>query len=764
MALFKIQHGGETRLPSTKHTGWAYVTYDKNRMYIDVNKILDDKGTADSTTTRIQLYDYLDNMVMKSDVASQNKIAYYNDSGNLAVSNLVTDATNLTVPGTLIVKDTSSLVNVAVSSTLIVSGKGTFQGGLSVTAGNITNTITGTGASSITTTNDNGSVALQSETNRGLYDAKNKYWIINVNKNETKARISTWASIGSATNPVYFDANGQPVKTTYSLNAGISSASVANKLAYYSSTTEISAVTNTYGSNTKPVYVNAGVLTASTATVGSATKPVYMDAGSITVCDHVVEAGAGLETSGIIIKHNSSIKAGSFGTDSDTATSGTEFYIPYFAYNETGHIIKTNSHKHTISAADLGLSNAMHFIGKATKAITDGGTEDPGITGYIAKTAGDVVLGMDGEFEYVWTLAKAWEKLGGDSSYKVVQSAVNSPAANGSATAFIDTISQDANGNISVTKKNLDTSGEWSGTAGKAKQLATARTINGTSFDGTKNITTANWGTARTITIGDTGKTINGSGNVSWTLKEIGAAAASHSHSYLPLAGGTMTGAIKSNYLYEGSWVTASGYAPFFVNVTSTASAGYSYQSWFGGKTQGGSWTMGFLTGHEDLYFSYVSSSDTSDCHQVHFGSDGSVYGAVWNDYAEFRKGKEEIKPGYCVFSNDDGIVQKTTKKFQACDGIVSDTFGFAIGETNECKTPLAVAGRVLAYYSGDRNNYHAGDTICAGPDGKVVKMTREEVRKWPDRIVGIVSEIPNYETWGSGNIEVDGRIWIKVK
>lgn len=140
------------------------------------------------------------------------------------------------------------------------------------------------------------------------------------------------------------------------------------------------------------------------------------------------------------------------------------------------------------------------------------------------------------------------------------------------------------------------------------------------------------------------------------------------------------------------------------------------------------------------------------------------VYGAVWNDYAEYRKQVEKIEAGYCVTSNDNGIVNKTSKRLQACDGIVSDTFGFSIGETDNCKTPLAVAGRVLAYCEGDRHNYHAGDTVCAGPNGKVVKMTREEIREWPDRIVGIVSEIPDYEIWGSGNIKVNGRIWIKVK
>lgn len=141
-----------------------------------------------------------------------------------------------------------------------------------------------------------------------------------------------------------------------------------------------------------------------------------------------------------------------------------------------------------------------------------------------------------------------------------------------------------------------------------------------------------------------------------------------------------------------------------------------------------------------------------------------SVYGAVWNDYAEYRAQKENIEAGYCVVSNDKGQVSKTTRKYQVCDGIVSDTFGFAIGETDNCKTPLAVSGRVLAYCEGSKYDYHAGDTVCAGPNGKVIKMTREEIREWPDRIVGTVSEIPEYETWGTGNVKVNGRIWIKVK
>jgi len=69
-------------------------------------------------------------------------------------------------------------------------------------------------------------------------------------------------------------------------------------------------------------------------------------------------------------------------------------------------------------------------------------------------------------------------------------------------------------------------SGSITGNAGTATALQTARTINGTSFNGSENITTSLWGTSRTLTIGATGKAVDGSAAVSWSLAEIGAQAA----------------------------------------------------------------------------------------------------------------------------------------------------------------------------------------------------------------------------------------------
>ena len=75
---------------------------------------------------------------------------------------------------------------------------------------------------------------------------------------------------------------------------------------------------------------------------------------------------------------------------------------------------------------------------------------------------------------------------------------------------------------INITGSSASTTGN----AATATTLQTARTINGTSFNGSTNITTASWGTARTLTIGSTGKSVDGSANASWSVAEIGAQAA----------------------------------------------------------------------------------------------------------------------------------------------------------------------------------------------------------------------------------------------
>lgn len=139
------------------------------------------------------------------------------------------------------------------------------------------------------------------------------------------------------------------------------------------------------------------------------------------------------------------------------------------------------------------------------------------------------------------------------------------------------------------------------------------------------------------------------------------------------------------------------------------------------------------------------------------------VYGAVWNDYAEYRQ-SNVTEPGRVVCENGDDTLSLSTQRLQPGAEVISDTFGFAIGETDIAKTPIAVSGRVLVYTYEDRNTYQPGDAVCAAPGGTVSKMTRDEIVTYPERIIGTVSAVPSYETWGTNNIAVNNRIWIKIK
>lgn len=108
----------------------------------------------------------------------------------------------------------------------------------------------------------------------------------------------------------------------------------------------------------------------------------------------------------------------------------------------------------TIAASDLGLASAMLFLGTTTTAITDGAKTNPVVLGGSNKTvtSGNVVL--YGSKEFVWT-GSAWEELGNEGSYKIVQAAVADPSASGTSNTFIATISQDTNGKITATKKTV---------------------------------------------------------------------------------------------------------------------------------------------------------------------------------------------------------------------------------------------------------------------------------------------------------------------
>ena len=407
----------------------------------------------------------------------------------------------------------------------------------------------------------------------------------------------------------------------------------------------------------------------------------------------------------------------------------------------------------------------------------------------------------------------------------------------------------------------------YTGNAATATKLATARAINGTNFDGSAAITTANWGTTRALTIGGTAKNVNGSGNVSWSKAEIlGSSTNANFYRGDQTWSNTLNGAFTANgtiYANGGllkstansvtvnigpqnsSWCHFTGAPKYYFDNAIHAVTGftvYNTGTYLQNNTlafaQGGGWNMSDSTwirssGSKPVYISarlytpivainadstsynlyvngtgrfnntcyfgngttyYINSSGSGNLNALTvnattassstgtgalivkggIGAAGKIYGsqvynAVWNDYAECRQVEIE-EPGYCVTETESGKMIKTYKRLQAGCKLTSDTYGTCMGETEEAKTPIAVAGRVLAYPYRARKEYTLGAAVCSAPNGTVDIMTRDEIMMYPERIVGTVSEIPTYEIWSGGtkenpnNIQVKGRIWIYVR
>lgn len=179
-------------------------------------------------------------------------------------------------------------------------------------------------------------------------------------------------------------------------------------------------------------------------------------------------------------------------------------------------------------------------------------------------------------------------------------------------TSYSSTVANNYNTNVSRPTSS------YANRATNADRLTTARSINGTNFDGTANITTSYWGTARNFTIGNTTRSVNGSGNVSWSFADIGGAPANHSHNYINSRGNLnpQTGRTQ-NLGNVYSYNTVSG-------TSNGAPASYTSVIGFGRSTRGtveiaGGWTAGMglwyraLRDSTDNWYGWVKVWDTKN-------------------------------------------------------------------------------------------------------------------------------------------------------
>ena len=115
----------------------------------------------------------------------------------------------------------------------------------------------------------------------------------------------------------------------------------------------------------------------------------------------------------ITYTHNKSgVTAGAYGSK----TSNVTFSIPKITVNDTGHVKAAENLSVTITPADLGLTQAMIFVGVSTTEPT---AEGATVSGHTTWKKGEVVL-YDNK-EYVLTgdsnIAANWVEFGDEGSY-----------------------------------------------------------------------------------------------------------------------------------------------------------------------------------------------------------------------------------------------------------------------------------------------------------------------------------------------------------
>lgn len=642
-------------------------------------------------------------------------------------------------------------------------------------------------------------------------------------------------------------------------------------------------------------------------------------------------------------------KTNSDGTTSITATIGaiTGYITGTWLQttnvgNKAGDFATIDSsgwiYKRTAAQArqDMGLSTAMHFIGKATVDIADGSTVDPKITGYTTKTAGDVIIDKNNSYEYVWTLENKWERLGPDGSYSVVghnhddkyviksgdvmsgtlrvsENGIGSdlncdgvslannsillcsggyedyeyfqlggtsqrpdifidrpgnPITSTSSLPRDENIPSEApalsirgnnlqNGFTFYIDKLIDPENSLDTGMGKiwlrslTNQAVQLKGICGPTEDedaankyyvdnqiSTKNtnlmgivsrtyvkksgdtmtgdLTLNKKLIANNLIVLKNGQTYGTSAPTSGTTGQLFFAQDTSDSDYLPLTGGTLSGNLtlnekllitnkmygttKPNNPVEGQiffqendgslTLPAGGTAGQYLVKNSSNDSDASWKSLpalnylplSGGTLTGNliisrsdtndatvrvtnsKGSIGLLSSTNRGLYDYTKSKWLIYTDGTKASTSYALYGAVWNDYAEFREG-DTIDAGRCVVEVGDDTLITSTERLMPGANITSDTFGFAIGETEQAKTPIAVSGRVLAYPYESREEFkkNVGRPVCSGPNGTVSIMTDEEYRNKGYCAIGTISAVPDYEEWGTGKVKVNGRVWIKV-
>lgn len=550
---------------------------------------------------------------------------------------------------------------------------------------------------------------------------------ITLNASDVSARPSTWTptaeDVGASKAITGITRSGTTFTATHIDGTTSTFTQQDNNTTYTAaSATPKAAGTATVGTSAKYAredHVHPLQTTVS-GNAGTATK--FASAQSVALTGDVTgsassQAGWSIATT----LANSGVTAGTYGPSAAvTGSNGAKMNVPEITVDAKGRVTKVTNRAYTAVDNNTTYTFATGSTNGTISVTPSGGSAQSiavkglGTAAYTASTA----------------YATAAQGTKADNALPITGGTISAAG-----TTPLNINNTNANANVQtywqVGGANKASVGYYNGIASVANEKTTARI--GVIDDGTPQY----WS--------------NSSGSKKYTLLHAGNYGSQ-------MAGGTISGS-SANPLNLNS-TTANNYMGFKVNDIFKACVGYyNNQAFLSNETAStGIASIGIAQDGSPIYRKNWSAST-----QKIWVSGDLITGAVWNDYAEYREA-DTTEPGRVVCEYGDDTLKMATERLQPGANVVSDTFGFAIGETETAKTPIAVAGRVLVYTFEDRNTYQPGDAVCAAPNGTVSKMSREEIINYPERIVGTVSAVPTYEIWGENDVSVNGRIWIKVR
>ena len=189
------------------------------------------------------------------------------------------------------------------------------------------------------------------------------------------------------------------------------------------------------------------------------------------------------------------------------------------------------------------------------------------------------------------------------------------------------------------------------------------------------------WGNGTAITDSTAWQQIYTSSNKP-SAADIGAATSGHSHSYLPLSGGTMTGAIKSNSM-SGLWVEAAN-GGALINST----RGYNdFSPMLSGAATNGRMVLAFYSG--SLMAGYLSkancdswSNAVSSTAQIFCENGGAVYDATLKT-KYLSSSNNIVSTGGSIWSQNQyvGITDANGSQFRAFFGMRSNRATCEVGD-----------------------------------------------------------------------------------